>query len=212
MKVKEAPSFNAVGNKSKRKSKTKKKDNQAKKIINQNFAELAKQYLPKVILDGPTLETTKTLIRAGHSARLIHIPNCSRPDYNAIKRIHPNTYFISMETFLNNQKKSKCKSGGIYLDYMCTLEGTDYCEPRKDLGIIFNNKLLAYGAPLFITLSNPRHTKNGSPFMWQDVGKLINYINLLSQSNGYVLEILDVGGPYKNGGQMYTYGFVVHKK
>ena len=201
---KETPSFSAKGSKTK-------ENHEAKKVINIIFARETKKHLQKIILDAAGICTTKALIKRGHNPDTIHIPNSNKDEYKLITRKHKNTYFITIGEFLYNNRNNKVKVGGIHLDYMCTFDFSGYCEPKKDLAIIFNNKMLVYGGVLGITLS-PRSNKNGSPFEWIDIGRLFNFINLLALANGYTIEVLDVGGTYNNGGPMYTYMFKVHKK
>ena len=202
--AKDAPSFNAVTSKVK-------EGHMAKNTINKMIAKFSKKHLPKIILDGPSRETTKTLMARGHKASTIFIPNSNKDDFTAIRRHHKNTFYISLEQFLLTQRTSKQKCGGMYLDYMSTFDGGDYCNPRKDLTIIFNNKMLAPNAPICVTFSNPRRKKT-TIFSWTDITKVITFIYQLGNSNGYQMELLEDGGPYKNGGQMFSFMFIAHKR
>jgi len=203
-KIKGAPSFNAVASKVK-------EGHIAKHIMNGMFAKLSKKNLPKIILDGPARKTTKTLIARGHKAHTIFIPNNNLDNFEAIFKYHKNTFYMSLEEFLLKNQFNHVKSGGMYLDYMSTFDADDYCNPRKDLSIIFNNKMLAPNAPIAVTFSNPRHKKT-TAFSWADVTRVIAFIYQLGHSNGYQMELLEEGGPYKNGGNMFSIMFIAHKR
>ena len=183
--------------------------NEAKTAINKAFAKRGNKKGVSIVLDGPKCLTRKALLEAGWKRKSIHIPNCSK-DYNAVAHNHKQTYEMTLGEFLELHITRQQTIGSIYMDYMCTLDSNDDCRPMEDLKKVFVNKLLKPGAVIGVTLSVARGKKNDTPFLYPDSLKLITTITRLAQEAGYTATLVEeVGGPYHNGGNMFTYLFEV---
>jgi len=177
-----------------------------KKTINQTIAKLANKSGNAIVLDGTGRCTTKALIKEGWIKERIFIPNNSK-DYIYIKRWHPNTYKISIGELLYLHRNRTFQLGGVYMDYMC-----NFSTSKKDLAILFNNKLMMDNSVLGVTFSINRGRKNDTGFTCRDMMEVMNFVSILAYTNGYIPVIDSRGGSYGNhGSPMYSIIFQLHR-
>jgi hypothetical protein len=184
-------------------------ENYQKEYINNTLARLGRKDLPAVVLDGPGLKTSKALLLQHWKPRYIFIPNNSK-DFKTISEndLKVITLNQSLNEFLENRRLQEQTIGLIYMDYMCSWAGNKVTKPISDLELLFNNRLLADGAVLGMTITT--RTKNKGIFVNQSGIELISTILKLSINNGYYPELVS-GGIYKNGGPMFSVIFTINR-
>jgi len=170
-----------------------------KTAINKALARYGRRDKLAIVLDGATAETSKTLIKAGWRKTKIFVPNPTK-DYTHLikkqKKLGINVEKLWLNEFLDSSNPNSI--GLAYMDYMCTLHGNDNVSPMDDIQKLFNQKLLADGAIVGITICiRTTHKKKGI-FTHEDMIKLLSCVTSASISNGYTTKILDNAGFYRS--------------
>ena len=95
-----------------------------KKIINSIIAKLGRRDGWAIVLDGPEINTTKTLMKAGWKADKIVVPNNSE-DYKDILRYKNKLGFYTARVSLGDIiRATKTQNYGlVYADYGCSACG-----------------------------------------------------------------------------------------
>ena len=180
-----------------------------KTIINNMLARSGRRDKNAIVLDGENVKTTKTLIKAGWRKNNIHIPNFS-DDYKAILRKGYNTEYVSLQTMI--KRAPRASIGLLYADYMCSIDGNKDCSPLEDIDILFEEKKLADGAALGITIALRSKIPSDKFFVNNAVQKAISKVTTCAFENGYIALLTPIGGVYKNGGPMWTGIFQVFEQ